>query len=190
VTELRAGNWLDTWLLIPGYIVLFVTLVLLIAHGMPNAATAIVRVGLAITAVVVLADLIENYHLERIVSSLHDPEMVNRALAVTTPAAFIKWGGLGTLLVGLGAAAALQDNWRRRLTFVLLAVGILMLAPILRHAVDRLSGESDHSGRSASMTSTRDARAAGTSDASTAATTRIIAAAAIGTAPGIRTSSM
>jgi hypothetical protein len=47
-----------------------------------------------------------------------------------------------------------------------------------------------HSGRSASITSTRDARAAGTSDASTAATTRIMAAAAIGSALGMRTSSM
>ena len=40
------------------------------------------------------------------------------------------------------------------------------------------------------MTSTREARAAGISDASTAAATRIIAAATIGSAPGMRTSSM
>ena len=57
-------------------------------------------------------------------------------------------------------------------------------------ASSRGSSLNDHSDRNAWMTSTRDARAAGTSDARIAAATRIVTALTMGSAPGMRMSGM
>ncbi len=116
---------------------------------------------------------------------------VRRVMVVS---AFVKWTTLGLIGLGLGVVTSLQQRPRRRwLTPLLIVFGVWQLATVSRHVIGLLPAvpvDTDYSGRSASMTSTRDARAAGTSDASTAETTRIIAAATIGNAPGTRTSSM
>jgi hypothetical protein len=191
IEHLRTGNDLDTRHLIPRYAILLIVLSLLVAQGSKTIGDLVFLGGVVAAVLIAGADLVENSGIERILNSPEVDRVTAQASLVVSAAAFVKWTLLGLLSIYLGVVVALSQTWRRWLTPVLFAGGVLVLAIIGRHAVERfLTPAPAHSGRSASTTSTRDARAAGTSEADTAATTRIAAAAAIGSAPGTRTSSM
>jgi hypothetical protein len=191
-----AGNVLDTIVLVPGYTLLLIALTLSIARACGPSGMTVFGVGLILTIALALADLTENYGLSTALSAVqHGQPMSAAARRVMVAASLTKWTLVALTASGLGGAAALHPRkWGRRFVSpVLLGLSVLMLAILTRHAVTLLPvlpPVAAHSGRSASITSTRDARAAGTSDASTAATTSTIAAAAIGMAPGMRTSSI
>ena len=196
IDAVAVGNILDTIMLVPSYTLLLIALTLLIARASGAAGMTVFGAGLLLTVALAIADVAENYGIATALSATqHGQVMSEAARQLMVAAAFAKWALLGLIGIGLGVSAALHHRtWGRRVVApVLLAVSMLLLARVARHGVTLLpvlSAAPGHSGRSASMTSTRDARAAGTSAASTAATTRIIAAARIGTAPGMRTSSM
>ncbi len=196
IVAVATGNIRDTVVLVPGYTLLLIALTLLIARASGPAGMTVFGAGLLLTIALALADFAENYGVAAALAAAQQGQaMSDAARRVMVAAAFSKWTLLALIGLGLGVAAALhRRTWSRRVVApVLLGLGVLLLARVARHGVTllpALPAATSHSGRSASMTSTREARAAGTSDASTAATTRIRAAAAIGSAPGIRTSSM
>ena len=194
ITDVRTGNILDTMLFVPGYSFFFIACIALIARSSGRAATFVFGAGLVLTVALAVADFAENQGIALALEAAERGQAMSEMARQTMVAASLaKWTLLGIMFLFLGAATALQERlWRRWVPPVLFALGIWQLAVITRHVVTLLPGASvvAHSGRSASITSTRDARAAGTSAASTAATTRRNAAAAIGTAPGIPTSSM
>ena len=197
IKAVATGNVRDTLVLVPGYTLLLIALTLIIARGSGPAGMTVFGAGLLLTMALAIADLTKNYGIATALSAAqHGQPMSDAARRVMVAAAFSKWTLLALIGIGLSVSSALHHRkWGRRLVApLLLAVSIVMLARVARHGVTLLpvlpAAAPSHSGRSASITSTRDARAAGTSDASTAAITRIIAAPAIGTRPGMRTSSI
>jgi hypothetical protein len=200
IKAVRTGNTRDSQFLVPGYVVLLIALTLFVVRGSDNEAWWLFRAGVVLVAVLALSDLAENFGIARVLSSAEACKPENACDPAATwirilmvASAFVKWTALGLIGLGLGVVTSLQQRPRRGwLTPLLIVFGVWWLATVSRHVIGLLpdAATAAHSGRSASMTSTRDARAAGTSDASTAETTRIIAAATIGNAPGTRTSSM
>jgi hypothetical protein len=191
VADVRAGNDYDTRHLILRYAILLIVLTLLVSQGSKTIGDLVFLSGVVMVLLIAAADFWENVGIARILDSPANDAVTGAASTLVSSAAFVKWVLLALLLIYLGVIASLSRTWRRWLTPVLFIAGVLLLAIVSRHSVERfLTPAPPHSGRSASMTSTRDARAAGTSAASTAATTRIVAAAMIGTTPGMRTSSM
>lgn len=194
IADVRTGNVLDTILFVPGYSFFFIATIALIARSSGRAATFVFGAGVVLTAALAVADLAENQGIALALEAAERGQMISEMARQTMVAASLaKWTLLGSMFLFLGAATALQEGlWRRWVPPVLFVLGIWQFAIITRYAVTLLPSTPAvvHSGRSASMTSTRDALAAGTSAARIAATTRINAAAAMGTAPGMRTSSM
>lgn len=193
IRDVRTGNILDTMLFVPGYSLFFIACIALIARSSGRAATFVFSAGVVLTVALAVADLAENQGIALVLEAAERGQAMSEMARQTMVAASLgKWTLLGLMFLFLGAATALQEGlWRRWVPPLLFVLGIWQLAIITRHVVTLLpSGPVVHSGRSALITSTRDARAAGMSAASTAATTSSNAAAATGTAPGIRTSSM
>jgi hypothetical protein len=170
IDSVRTGNNRDSLLLVPGYTLLFLSLSLLIARRTRTVGAWLFRISVAAALALAVADWVENYAIARVLSSATGGEAVSAFVRIPMVlSAFAKWTILGLLAIGLGMVAALQE-WekernRRALSILLLLLGLATLATIGRHAVSLLPvqyASPYHSGRSASMTSTRDARAAGT----------------------------
>jgi len=137
VAAVKTGNDLDTRHLIPRYAVLLVLLSLLIAQGSKSIGDLVFLAALLATAVIASADLLENSGIARILAAPADDDMTDRAAVMVSAAAFVKWTLLGLLLIYLGVVAWLGQSWRRWLMPVLFAVGLLLLAIVGRHAVER-----------------------------------------------------
>jgi hypothetical protein len=137
VEDVRSGNDLDSTRLIPGYMMLLIALSLLIAQGSRNVGDLLFLVGITMAMLIAGADLIENYGIGRILDAPGDAALTDRMARLVSTAAFVKWTLLGLILIYLGVVASLPQTWRRWLSPVLLGLGIVLLATIGRHAVER-----------------------------------------------------
>jgi hypothetical protein len=142
IKAVDTGNWLDSVALVPGYTLLLIALTLLIARGSRYIGPGLFQAGVVFAISIALADLAENYGIMRVLSATGDAEPVSAwVLRLMVASAALKWMLLGLVGIGLGVVASLQEQtWRRRLSLLLLATGLLTLAPIWRHAVDRFFG--------------------------------------------------
>jgi hypothetical protein len=158
VDDLRAGNDLDTRHLIPRYAIVLFVLTLLVSQGSKSIGDLVFLGGVVMVVLIAGADLLENTGIGWILESPAEDGVTGPASTMVSTAAFAKWVLLGLLLIFLGAVASLSRTWRRWLTPVLFATGLLLLAIVGRHAVERfLTPTPSHSGLSASITSMRGA---------------------------------
>jgi hypothetical protein len=140
VSDVRKGNELDSWRLIPSYTLLFILLTLLIAQGTQRIGLRMFLVGVAVAVIIAGFDWRENSGITQLLDSPANASITSEAAARVAQSAFIKWVLIGTFFLALGVAAYLQQTWRRFLGSVLFLAGIWVLAPIWRHAVDRWFG--------------------------------------------------
>ena len=142
IKAIETGNWLDSVALVPGYTLLLVALTLLIARGSRYIGAGLFHAGVVFATTIALADLAENYGIMRVLIATGNAESVSAwVIRLMGASAALKWLLLGLLGIGLGVVASLQEQrWRRWLSLLLLATGLLTLAPIWRHAVDRFFG--------------------------------------------------
>jgi hypothetical protein len=140
VSDVRKGNELDSWRLIPSYTLLFILLTLLVAQGTKRIGLRMFLVGVAVAVIIAGFDWRENSGITQLLNSPANASITSEAAARVAQSAFIKWVLIGTFFLALGVAAYLQQTWRRFLGSVLFLAGIWVLAPIWRHAVDRWFG--------------------------------------------------
>lgn len=137
VNDVREGNELDSWYLIPGYTLLLIALSLLVAQDGRHVSVGLFMIGVTVALAIAAADFTENYGIGQILDAPADAVLANQTAPLVSAAAFVKWTLLGLLLIYLAVVASLPQNWRRWLSPVLLIAGILLLAVVGRHAVDR-----------------------------------------------------
>lgn len=140
VSDVRRGNELDTWRLIPSYTLLFILLSLLVGQGSQRIGLRVFLAGAAVALIIAGFDWRENSGITRLLDSPADPSITSEAAARVAHSAFFKWVLIGFFFIALGVAAYLQQTWRRFLAPVLFLAGVWVLAPIWRHAVDRWFG--------------------------------------------------
>jgi hypothetical protein len=140
VSDVRRGNELDSWRLIPSYTLLFVLISLLIGQGSERIGVRVFLVGAVVSLIIAGFDWRENAGISQLLDSPSDQSITSEAAARVAQSAFIKWVLIGIFFLGLGVAAYLQQTWRRFLAPVLLLVGVWVLAPVWRHVVDRWFG--------------------------------------------------
>jgi hypothetical protein len=140
VADVRRGNELDTWRLIPSYTLLFMLIALLIGQGSQRIGMRVFLVGAVVALIIAGFNWRENAGISRLLDSPADQSVTSEAAARVAQSAFIKWVLIGIFFLGLGVAAYLQQTWRRFLAPVLLLVGVWVLAPVWRHVVDRWFG--------------------------------------------------
>ena len=137
VAAVKTGNDLDTRHLIPALRRAVGPPVAAHPQGSKSIGDLVFLAALLATAVIASADLLENSGIARILAAPADDDMTDRAAVLVSAAAFVKWTLLGLLLIYLGVVAWLGQSWRRWLMPVLFAVGLLLLAIVGRHAVER-----------------------------------------------------
>jgi hypothetical protein len=141
LNAVAVGNIRDTVILVPGYTLLLIALILLIARASGPAGMTVFGAGLLVIIALAIADFAENYG---IATALHTAQngraMSDAARRVMVVAAFAKWTLLALIGIGLGVAAALhRRKWGRRVVApLLLAVSIVLLARVARHGVTLL----------------------------------------------------
>jgi len=140
IKSVTRGNELDSWYLVPGYVVLLVALTLLIARGSDDEAWWLFRAGVVLVLVLALADLAENFGIARVLTFAgKNEDAATWARLLMVASAFVKWTALGLIGLGLGVVTSLQQQTRRPwLTALLLIAGVWMLATVGRHVVGLL----------------------------------------------------
>ena len=137
IDDVRRGNELDTKYLIPGYAAFLIVLGLFVAQGSRSSGALVFLAAVATTVVIAGADIVENNAIESVLDALKDDAAAAAAAATVSTAAFVKWTLLGLLLIFLGVAASLSETRRHLLTPFLFLGGMLFLAIVGRHAVER-----------------------------------------------------
>jgi len=112
LADARAGNLLDTWLFIPGYAGLLLTLGLLLARG--TCRDSLLIAALVLVPVIAIADWTENAGIERAIEHIapdHGEPHPGDAHRISTPS-IVKWTLIAVVLLWYGVAGVISvPSW-------------------------------------------------------------------------------
>jgi len=145
VQDARIGNNLDTFLFIPSYTGLLISLGLILARGDDRWRTLLVLVALVAVPLAAICDWLENSGISKVLDKLAAGKSLvdSDATRVSTPS-FIKWTTLAIVLLVYGAAAFRRLGWRNGALAILAVLGVGLGAEfvfmLIKYLQERIHG--------------------------------------------------
>jgi hypothetical protein len=142
VQDARIGNSLDTFLFIPSYAGLLISIGLILARGDDRWRVMLILVTLVAVPLAAVCDWTENSGISKVLDKLAvgKPLVDTDATRISTPS-FIKWTTLGLVLLIYGVAAARRLgiwNWPLAIIAVTgLGLGTILLTTLFRYLLER-----------------------------------------------------
>jgi hypothetical protein len=145
IQDARIGNNLDTFLFIPSYAGLLISLGLILARGDERWRTMLLLVALVAVPLAAVCDWTENSGIAKVLDKLdHHAQLQDSDATRTSTPSFIKWTTLAYVLLVYGAAAFRGLGWKHGALAVLAVLGVGLGAELvfmlIKYLQERIHG--------------------------------------------------